>query len=538
MIDRLKEISEKKWFIYVSLALGGVMTGLTLTFPEIGILGWLSLIPAAYTIMRLVSDRSVRLRTLYGYGLFFFMSFYLVVYHWLLYLYPLTFLGLDKIVAFFVVLGAWVGLPLFQALGAGFLFVLLGILARTKTVSRLRFLLPFICSAIWTVHEWVQTLGPVGVPWGRIAISQTAMPIMVQPVSLFGTYFITFLIVTVNFLLAYALLFGEKKRVCALISAGLFVLNLTLGTALYFTYDEPTEHVKVASVQGNYPSGDKWTTSVSQMLNAYCNYTFEVVEEGAEIVVWPETAVPLKLLASERLTEVVVNLAKECGATLLIGTFTEDEETGLRKNSILMIEPDGTISDNVYSKKHRVPLGEFVPLRGLITAVLPFLETMNILPEDIIAGDDSYVYDTEFGGVGSLICFDSIYEEVALDAARDGAGLLILPSNDSWFGDSAGLRMHHAQGKLRATETGRYILRSGNTGITSIITPRGEVAKEIDVYVQDVLVGEVGFRYNTTLYCVIGNTMVYILIAFLVGVYAYDVSERVIARRAERNKKA
>ena len=166
------------------------------------------------------------------------------------------------------------------------------------------------------------------------------------------------------------------------------------------------------------------------------------------------------------------DLAVRCNATVVVGGFVEGEE--LDENSLIFVSPDGSIEEKVYSKRHLVPFGEYVPLRKLITTLIPPLAEISMLSEDLAPGTDSNVVDTAAGKLGGLICFDSIYETIALDSVRDGAEIIVLGTNDSWFLDSAAVYMHNAQAKLRAVETGRYIVRSANTGISSIIDPSSE----------------------------------------------------------------
>jgi apolipoprotein N-acyltransferase len=98
---------------------------------------------------------------------------------------------------------------------------------------------------------------------------------------------------------------------------------------------------------------------------------------------------------------------------------------------------------------------------------------------------------------------------------RDGAEIIVLGTNDSWFLDSAAVYMHNAQAKLRAVETGRYIVRSANTGMSSIIDPNGVVLDEEPPLVGGYVIADVAVRDSATVYSVIGNLWVYALIAAL-----------------------
>ena len=121
-------------------------------------------------------------------------------------------------------------------------------------------------------------------------------------------------------------------------------------------------------------------------------------------------------------------------------------------------------------------------------------------------------------------CFDSIYENIMLEGTRDGAEVFVLPTNDSWFTDSAAIYMHTAQAQIRAIECGRYISRTANTGLTAVITNRGEITAELPLLEEGMLCEDVYLLNDRTLYSYIGNLFVYLCIAFLAGEIALDIA--------------
>ena len=167
-----------------------------------------------------------------------------------------------------------------------------------------------------------------------------------------------------------------------------------------------------------------------------------------------------------------------------------------------------------YAKRHLVPFGEYVPMRDLIMTLIPPLAEVSALDGDISPGDDSALFETSWGQIGSLICFDSIYETLALDSVRDGAELMLISSNDNWFYDSAAVYQHQAQAQFRAIETGRYFVRAASSGISSVIAPDGELLARIEALEEGYAVAEVYTRETKTPYTVIGNLFVYLCIAF------------------------
>lgn len=236
-----------------------------------------------------------------------------------------------------------------------------------------------------------------------------------------------------------------------------------------------------AVIQGNISSTDKWAEdSAFHSVNLYVELTVQCVEEsGADIVVWPETVIPLYLRESSFGKNKISQAASQTGATILVGTFDrvydEDADDFLEYNAILIFYPDGTIGQTSYYKRRPVPFGETLPMADFIELFLPMLLDLNLFSEPISAGADSNLFETEYGKVGSLICFDSIYETLTLDSVRDGARVISLSTNDSWFHDSAAVWQHNAHASMRAIESGRYIIRAANTGVSSVITPEGKV---------------------------------------------------------------
>ena len=309
----------------------------------------------------------------------------------------------------------------------------------------------------------------------------------------------------------------KNEKLFAYVALVIFCVNLTFGFAVTLTYNEGGEPVKVAVLQGNISSSEKWESdSAEKMLDIYKDLTESAAAEGAEIVVWPETALPYVLFDSDVLVEFVSDLARDNEVTILVSAFTVDEKCEQRYNSVIEVRPDGNFGDKIYSKQRLVPFGEFVPMREFVTFIFPPLANIGMLGDDLLAGSESVVIDSVSGKIGCALCFDSIYEKVIIDSVRNGAELIAISTNDSWFSDSAALDMHNAQARLRAIESGRYVVRSANTGISSIIDPMGNVVKELGALERGYVVSDVSLRDQSTLYTVIGNLFVYLCVAFWV----------------------
>ena len=507
MLDFVSE--NKRIFVPIIIALSAVLMALCVMFTELAVLEWVALVPVALCLYGAAEGKLTKKRA-YFFGLGFFWAYYLVLFHWFLFMYPMDFLGLSSLESAAVVAFAWLVLSFIQAAFSALAPAVFAAVTKSGIVKEKKWLMPILAAALWVLLEWGLTLTWLGVPWSRLALGQVDMPVAVQSVSLFGSYFITFLIVLVNFLIAYALLY--KKKLAAAVAMCALAANLTLGSLLLVARDEG-ERITVAAAQGNISSTDKWNTELfAETFEVYANYAMQAAEQGAEIVLLPESVVPYVLEEGDTISNFLSKISDGSDVTLLVGAFSQKE--GNDYNSIIVFEPDGQINSTVYSKRRLVPFGEFVPLEGLIKVIIPPLAEINAFSSEFTAGTDSAVIETEKARLGCLICFDSIYENLSRESVRDGAEIIMLSTNDSWFYDSVALEMHNNQARLRAIETRRSVVRAANTGISSVITPTGEMLDSIGALQKGLMVEDVEINDGLTLYTRTGNLFVLLCGAF------------------------
>lgn len=497
---------------YVLLALSGVLTCLPLIINELGFIQWVSMCLFGSVILAEAEEKT-KWRTFYKYGFVYFMSFYLTSFHWFVALYPLSFIdGMSKGGAMVVVLFAWVGLSFLQTVFSAFVPVLIALLARRGLCKEKRLLLPVAAASVYVIFEWAQTLTWAGVPWARLAIGQVALPVVIKTASLLGSYLITFLIVAVNFAVAIALLYADKRRACAAFASALVAVNAVAGAVMIGVEQDGEDKVRVAALQLNISSMEKWSGDIAHIRDRLEKGVEKAALDGAEIIVTSETLFPVDVIKGGNTYLFLSDLAKRYGVTLVVGCFTKVE--GGSQNSLLFVVPEGNVSETVYAKRHLVPFGEYVPLRSAMEVLVPPLAELSLFGEDLVEGEGSNLYDSVYGSIGSVICFDSIYEALVLETVRDGAELIVISTNDSWFLDSAGVRMHNAQARLRAVEVGRYIARSANTGVSSIIDPNGEILDYESALVEGYVIADVCPRQTRTLYSYVGNILVWASMAF------------------------
>ena len=539
MLQRISNLLNKdmrRGIRFLVLIASGLLTGFTVAFPVIGFLEWITVIPAAIILLRRGSNGEVKLRSLYLDGLLFFYGYYLVCYHFFLSMYPLDFIdGVNNATAAAVVAISWFGLSLLQALMGGLVFLLSGVIFRGHICKKYGILKPLLAAALFAIFEWTQNFGWWGVPWGKLALGQTKYLVGIQNASWFGSYFITFALVVVNFLIAYGLLNAtciKPLRLSVILALSVIAFQYSTGIFIWFTTDiNEGERVKIASVQGNISASNKWTAdTLRQLESVYTERTREAANSGAQIVLWPETAIPFDITAGlyAKYDKMCSDLAKETQVYIIVGAYSNDGEKSY--NSLICYSPDGERLETIYNKRRLVPFGEFVPLRGFFEKVIPPLTDILITFDDISEGDSSNIMNIEDSNVGCLICFDSIYDGLTLDTVRDGAEFICLSTNDSWFSGSAALSIHNSHAQLRSIESGRYVTRCASTGISTVISPRGEVLEHIDADTEGVLVYDVCKRENKTAWFYLGNIFVYfcllIILSFVVENIGFNILKK------------
>ncbi len=212
---------------------------------------------------------------------------------------------------------------------------------------------------------------------------------------------------------------------------------------------------------------------------------------GPDLLIWPETAIPFYFQRDKLLAGPVRSFARAEGVPLLLGSPAYEMDQGKRKlyNRLVLVDKNGNDGGS-YDKVHLVPFGEYIPLDLPIPFATEFLQGYFFTPggsKSTIEITDFYDKNLKLHSVrnfdpaearlilGPLICYEAIFPDLAQARVKEGANLLASVSNDAWFGHSPAAEQHLQQAAMRAVEQGRYLARSTNTGISALISDRGEI---------------------------------------------------------------
>lgn len=230
--------------------------------------------------------------------------------------------------------------------------------------------------------------------------------------------------------------------------------------------------MRVLIVQGNFPQDEKWAEPTRRdALDRYARLT--AGHPGADLVVWPETAIPYFAARVRPFLRAAGAAAEREGYVLLAGILSFDPASGNPWNSVVRISsPRSADAPIYYHKRHLVPFSERIPFPA---AWAPAARWLGFPAEGFASGGERQIPLRAAGQeLAVSICYEITFGDETARGLGD-AGLLVNVSNDAWFGDTAGPHQHFQMARMRALELGRWLVRATNTGISALVTPRGAV---------------------------------------------------------------
>ncbi len=334
-------------------------------------------------------------------------------------------------------------------------------------------LLPLLFSFSELICE---NIGLMSFPWLGVWAQADGAEAVLMSASLFGCRFTSFIILLAvgTVYLALRSIFLKKYIsaviplcCCLALAAAVFIFgNMKIKSLKAQSADAPT--VNTLAVQLDCEGYEKDSMTAWEAADEYARLIKDYIGSSdtmPDLVFLPETAVHASFDNGDAF-RIYEKMTKENGFTAALGCFRRED--GKKYNSVIVYTPDG-LSQSFHDKRHLIPFGEYMPFSNLTGADRLLYEPSEY--GDMLVMDDI--------GVACGICIESIYSDSFVHQVRQGAQLIYIPTNDSWFGDSFARRAHYLHSKMRAIENSRFAVRAGNCGISSVITPWGsELAVE------------------------------------------------------------
>ena len=380
----------------------------------------------------------------------------------------------------------------------------------------------------WVTLEYLLTQTDLRFPWLLLGHGLAKFNLFIQGADIIGTNGLSLVVVYINVLLFKA--FFEKKNSTkfnltpALIALIIFLCLMIYGIFKETSFKISETKVKVGIVQPNLNPWDKWSAgNLGDLLNLYIGLSQECIDDGAEVILWPETALPVYAFggAYSTLENSIFRFLDTNKVSLLTGMpdiiyyFDKNkipQDAKFTKqggyyyttyNAVLGLNP-GSRNIQRYGKMKLVPLGERVPFVDQFAFLGDLLKWgVGITGWNI--GKDTTVFKISTDKidtikVGGLVCYESVDPVFVTAFVQQGAELITVVTNDSWYGKSSGPYQHKDFAMLRAVENRRSVVRCANGGVSCIINAKGEILVETDMFLKTTLVGEVPIQDETTFY--------------------------------------
>jgi apolipoprotein N-acyltransferase len=404
----------------------------------------------------------------------------------------------------------------------------------------------FIFPAVWVLFDFLQSVGYLAFPWTYLGYTQYSFLPLIQISSITGVFGVTFLILCVN--TAFSIIVFSKvnrlslKRssivVPAVISSVLLISSVIFGMIrLSLPENKTGKTMKVAIVQSCISPWEDWEKNKFNYLADLTRISDAALLHRPDFLIWSESATlePMSFRIKHNIPsafdEKVRDYARNHAVPLYsgeIGIVKTGRGIYQPQNNAILFNADGNIYDS-YSKIHLAPFGEWFPYENIMPWVTEL--TLSMGGSIFIPGNSTPVFSVNGLTFGNLICYESMFFRLNREYARKGVDFLLNITNDGWSSSYSGHYQHFAASPFRAIETGRTYIRAGNTGLTTVIDPKGRYKAELPILSKGFIIADINTGVNVaTVYSRIGDMFVYLIILLLCIVTVIPIIKRKIKK--------
>jgi len=377
----------------------------------------------------------------------------------------------------------------------------------------------------WVMVEYLLTLTDLKFPWLTIGHGLAKFTSFIQIADIIGAFGLSFVVLWINIFIYKGIKSFKESSKAGLINlsiAGLiFSFIIAYGFIRISSLNNDEKKIKVGIIQPNLDPWNKWELGgLNEILNNNLELSQQCVDDGAKIIFWPETALPVYLLSGTYQTELdsIYSFLNKNNVSLLTGMpdyriFETDAPQNAKYseagkyhyatyNSILLLQPN-TFEVQRYGKMQLVPLGEHIPFVDQI----PFLGDLlkwGVGLSGWNVGQDTTVFkfvdNQDTIKIGGLVCYESVFPTFPNYFVDRGAQFLAVLTNDSWYGKLSGPYQHKEFANLRAVENRRAVVRCANGGVSCLINKFGVTEVETEMFTRTHLVVDVPLNNEKTFY--------------------------------------
>lgn len=341
----------------------------------------------------------------------------------------------------------------------------------------------------WVILEFIRSHFPFGgFPWGSVGYAAGGFAPLLGTVQWIGPSGWT--VLAVGFGAAVTLLIEDRENWRMAVDTTVVIVLLGIAGSL-FAPSADGETVRVAIVQGGSPCpGTHCQNEALRIFEQHLALTQSIAPGSVDLVIWPENSLtaPYEPESNDAVRAGIVEEASRIGASLLVsGTRTVGDDEFLNVN--ILFSPEG-VKIGEYTKRHPVPFGEYVPLRGL----LGFVPQLDQVSRDMISGSEPVVLPLQQGTLGSVISFEGAFARSMRSIAGNGSQMMVVATNESSYGISPASDQLIGLVRVNAAAIGQDTALAAITGRSTFIDADGTVGVRTEQMEERVLTGELKMR--------------------------------------------
>lgn len=387
-------------------------------------------------------------------------------------------------------------------------------------------------AAIWTLYEWVKSVGFLAYPWGTLVMTSYKWSLITQIVDITGTWGISFLFSLFSALVAegLALIPVSSKSLqknmlwiyskCGALCIILFLVTGIYGAIQYNITRIPKDYMQTVLVQQD---SDPWESTDEECVTISAALTEKGVQEAIDatkqkpdLVVWSEAVLSysfpqaLSYYEHKPSSMPLIPFIKKTGVPFIIGApVTIDREKRKFANSAIYFDSDGQYID-YYAKMHLVPFAEIIPGADS-PLVQKLLKKVVGISSGWTPGTEVTLFEIPLHSgknveIGLPICFEDAFPDVCRAMHKAGCEVFVNLTNDSWSRTASAQYQHFAIASFRAIEYRTTMVRSTNSGYSVVINPVGKVIADMPLFEKAVLYTPVPIYHRQhTIYSILGD---------------------------------
>ena len=386
----------------------------------------------------------------------------------------------------------------------------------------------YLFPLFWITYEYLYMITDLSFPWLTLGSGLSHFNIFIQIADIIGAVGISLVVIYINIFIAKAIqaktILPKSFKINVGLAIGIFLLVIVYGIIRISTFKISDKKVKVGLIQPNLDPWGKWSNmDINNLTNIYFDLSKQAVNEGAKVIFWPETALPVYLRDGgyNNIIDSIYTFLRKNNVSLISGmpdlTYYKPgdkmpEDAKYSKagnyyyatyNSVLLFSPL-TKEIERYGKSKLVPFGERVPFVDQLPFLRDFIK-WSVGISDWNIGRDTTIFKVPLANndtlkINSLVCYESIYPYYIERFINKGADLISVVTNDSWYGNSSGPYQHKEMAILRAIENRKSVVRAANGGISCIIDPLGRTLTESRMFTKTQVTGNVYIQDNETFF--------------------------------------